>query len=180
MGYKNYLKIKVVSLTEEAKLIRKDEYKRLKAARRALSQGKEESAAYHSEIFKGLRYHRIWDVRNEARVSNIAYGFLQGHEYKDIERNAIKQVRWMRVQGLVLRYGEGDPSELFDRFQKWKQRARSYFRHVSLERLIQQEERRLAKLEPVVTEDLHIRIVPRHGPDFQLQTSIVPSNSVGE
>jgi hypothetical protein len=163
MPYKQYLKIKAVSLTAEAKLIRKDEIKMLKASLDSAAKGKTQIAEKQEAIFKGLQWHRIWDVRNEARITNIAYGFLRGHEYKDIERNTTKEIRWSRVEGLVLKYGEGDIDELHDRFLDWKKRAREYFREVALARLQEKEEKRLAKLEPVVTEDmeLNVRIVPR-------------------
>jgi hypothetical protein len=166
MPYKQYLKIKAVSLTAEAKLIRKDEIKMLKASMESAAKGKSKIAEKQEAIFKGLQWHRIWDVRNEARVTNIAYGFLRGHEYKNIERNTTKKIRWRRVEDLAMRYGEGDITELQFRFQDWKIRAEEYFRGVALAHLQKKEEKRLAKLEPVVTEDMEInvRIIPRRSP----------------
>jgi hypothetical protein len=68
--------------------------------------------------FKGLRNHRTIDVRKEARSSFIAYGFLRGNDYKNIE-STIKKVDWDRVISLVKKYCENDPRVTLQKFAEW-------------------------------------------------------------
>jgi len=56
-----YLKVKILSLAEESRIIRK-----------------ETRAAKQDSIKNGLYLHRVWVVRTEARVTYLAYGFLRG------------------------------------------------------------------------------------------------------
>lgn len=63
------LTIKVKALAEEAKIIRVEEKK---------FQG------YRRDV---LRDHRIWDVRNEARATQLAVAFMLGKNYKEIEKS---------------------------------------------------------------------------------------------
>ena len=124
----NYLKIKVVSLAAEARLIRKDERKQLKWARAAAQNnayGKgAEYAQYHYKVFFGLQAHRKIDVRQESRASNLAYGFLKGRKFSEIERVSHNKntnpPNWTKVKNLVQRYGEGKEKEILQRFETWK------------------------------------------------------------
>jgi len=120
---KDYLKTKCCSLAEEAKIIRRLERSRIKKGRRAASLGKTEAANYHYSVLFGLRDHRTRDVRQESRHSNLAYGFIKGREYNEIEQSAFKQPNWKRVQTLVEKYGEGDKTILLENFATWKNKA---------------------------------------------------------
>lgn len=120
---RDYLKTKCLSLTSEAKIIRRLERQRLKKARRAMELGKDKSSEYNYRVFFGLRDHRIGDVRNEARHSNIAYGFIRGRSYNEIEKASRTQPNWKRIQELVVKYGEGDKTTLFDKYTQWKNKA---------------------------------------------------------
>ena|SRR5260221_13365701 len=124
----NYLKIKVVSLAAEARLIRKDEHKQLKWARFCKNFSTNTNALkhsdYHYRVFFGLQQHRKLDVRSESRHSNIAYGFLKGRKYSQIEKvqhnKNTNPPSWDRVWNLVRKFGEGSSDELRDRFVEWK------------------------------------------------------------
>ena|SRR5688572_4355364 len=83
-----YLKVKVKSLAAEAKIIRKEE-KRCK----------------NSSLRNGLYRHRIDVVRYEARHTNLAYGFLRGRTYSQIESGAKKPPDWAKVRKMVEKYG---------------------------------------------------------------------------
>jgi hypothetical protein len=88
---KAYLKVKIKSLAEEAKIIRKEErfYK-----------------SRDKEVFWGLRGHRIVDVREEQRAALLAYGYIRGKTYKSIECDkTTKPVNLTRVRDLVIKYG---------------------------------------------------------------------------
>jgi len=83
-----YLKVKVKSLAAEAKIIRKEE-KRCK----------------NSSLRNGLYRHRIDVVRYESRHTNLAYGFLRGRTYSQIESGAKKPPDWAKVRKMVEKYG---------------------------------------------------------------------------
>lgn len=87
-GFTTYLKVKIKSLAEEAKIIRR-----------------EENLAPNEDVRVGLYLHRIGIVRDEARWSQLAYGFIRGLDYSEIESGGSKsEIRWDRVKNLVLRY----------------------------------------------------------------------------
>lgn len=113
---RGYLKVKIKSLAEEARIIRKEE-KRSKGDKR-----------------EGLYFHRIRVVRREARHSLLAYGFIRGRKYRQIEATCKTPPDWSEVQRMVLKYGvEGyrkgfwlrvnkkvAEEELLKRFEEWK------------------------------------------------------------
>lgn len=71
MDTKRFLKVKIKSLAEEARIIRLEE-------RRAKARG-------DYETLTSLYLHRTKDVRNEARATQLAYGFLKGRTRSEIE-----------------------------------------------------------------------------------------------
>jgi len=81
------LRVKIKSLAEEAKIIRKEEGK-------TFGQLREE-----------LYLHRIGIVRNEARHAHLAYGFIRGRTYEQMEANAKSAPDWDHVKRLVKKYG---------------------------------------------------------------------------
>lgn len=83
------LKVKIKSLAVEARIIRLEE-------KRTKDPGLKAS----------LAIHRRWDVRNEARNSILAYGFLRGLPYNVIESKTMKPIDWKRVEKLVEKFGE--------------------------------------------------------------------------
>lgn len=120
---RQHVKVKCVSLADEAKLICKYERERLAKAAYARSQGKEERADYHYQNYWSMRQHRVNDIRKEARIANVAYGFLLGRPYNKIERNSYTQPNWGRIKSLVLLKGEGDKAELEKRYDAWEVEA---------------------------------------------------------
>jgi len=97
---KTYLKIKIMSLAAEARIIRREESK----ARAAWRHNRSNTAA--EQDFWGLRSHRTWNVRNEARVALLAYGYLRGRTYRQLEFNPGSEPDWARVVQLAARYGK--------------------------------------------------------------------------
>ncbi len=127
---KNYLKVKAMSLAAEAKIIRNQEKKRAKQVRHALKNNYENVALYHDKVRNGLYLHRIGIVREEARATNIAYGFLRNKKYPQIESFAYSVPDWKRVEELVLKYVERT-SPRYNRpveeiFKTWKENAILY------------------------------------------------------
>lgn len=102
---KVYLKMKIMSLAAEARIIRAEEKK----------WPGEHTARY------GLHEHRIHDVRPEARHALLAYGFLRGRSYRQLEAAAARPPDWERVGQLVEKFGGGDVRVLRQRFAEWKE-----------------------------------------------------------
>jgi len=82
-----FLKVKVKSLTAEARIIRREEER---------SRG---------ELRDALRQHRREDVRREQRATQVAYGYLRGITYSRIEPNPLTEPDWKRVESMVNKYG---------------------------------------------------------------------------
>lgn len=97
-----YLKVKILSLAAEAQIIRK------------------EARKTKGHVRYCLNAHRKNDVRGEARSALLAYGFLRGRQYSQMESKTHKGPDWKRVEALVRKYGEGDIRERMQRFSEWK------------------------------------------------------------
>ena len=127
---KEYLKIKVTSLSAEQAQIRREEAKMAKWARRsrdgrAKAKSAAEAQANLNNIEKkrqGLHGHRV-DLRRETRAAHLAYGFVRGRKYEEIERFAWTQPDWNRIQRLVEKYSEVDQQIALQRFAEWKDDA---------------------------------------------------------
>lgn len=140
---KVYLKVKIKSLAAEAQMIRSEERKcnigcraRVRI-RRQLRKSNELTTPERTKMerqlvkpsdkamkaFWGLRHHRIYDVRDEARAAHVAYGFLRGRTYAQVEGSAITSPNWDRVWRLVHKYGEGDKAALEKALAEWREAA---------------------------------------------------------
>lgn len=80
------LKIKSKHLAEEPRIIRHEEQK----LRRQLAWNRRENGIpndTYREMYKfnSLVRHRKWDVRNEARATNLARAHIAGKTYKETE-----------------------------------------------------------------------------------------------
>jgi hypothetical protein len=104
---KTYLKIKIMSLAAETRIVRREE-KRWPGA---------------SDVRNGLHRHRIVEVRREARSACLAYGFLRGRDYKALEARPGTKPDWTRVERLALKYAASDARETRQRFAAWKDTA---------------------------------------------------------
>ena len=93
---KTYLKIKILSLQAEARIIRREEG-------RWIINGKR-----NHPIRLGLRIHRKGEVRREQRSALLAYAFLRGRRYKQLEATCYETPHYQRVRDLVCKYGTND------------------------------------------------------------------------
>lgn len=82
------LRVKLKSLAEEAKIIRKEE-------RRT-----------HGRLRDELHLHRVGIVRHEARHSHIAYGFIRGRTIEQMEPTSKTPFSKEHVERLVKKYGK--------------------------------------------------------------------------
>lgn len=105
-----FLKIKLKSLAAEAKIIRKEEKKEL---------------GFRVE----LRDHRIFPVRREARHTLLAYSFLRGRPYREVENKCLRPPDWVKVEAMVRKYGapfggsttqdNEEMAKVMARFKEW-------------------------------------------------------------
>lgn len=102
-----FLKIKIKSLAAESKIIRAEERKVLGFARELSSESNQVYRDEHLETYVGLRRHRTTIVRDEARVSFLAYAFLRGHPPTDVERSRPPEYLVKRAASIVHRFGSG-------------------------------------------------------------------------
>jgi len=83
------LKVKIKSLAAEARVIRLEE-------RRC---GRDDAARC------SLHEHRVGIVRNEQRLSLLAYAFLRGRPLSAVEAKSFAPPDWTRVGKLVEKFG---------------------------------------------------------------------------
>jgi hypothetical protein len=55
-----------------------------------------------------LHEHRRGPLRSEARDTHIAYGFLKGRSYRQIEDEPNDEPNWDNVARMVKKYGTND------------------------------------------------------------------------
>jgi len=102
-----YLKVKVISLADEARTIRKEENKA-----KALGE---------TRLLLGLMDHRKGVVRPEARAALLAYGFLRGVPYHKMEKRCKEEPDWKRVKRLASKFGDGWSNFLESSFKEWRE-----------------------------------------------------------
>lgn len=85
------LKIKIKSLAEESRIIRRQEQKM-----RGKNWGPKSAV---------LREHRLCVVRPASRDTHVAYGYLRGRTYAQLEGSAKTQPNWSAILKMVRSYG---------------------------------------------------------------------------
>lgn len=80
------LKVKIKSLAEEARIIKKEEKR-------------------NPHLQNYLYRHRIDVVRREARNSLLAYAIIRGKAYNDVETNPQSPPNWLAIEAMVKKYG---------------------------------------------------------------------------
>lgn len=114
------LKIKSKHLATEPAIIRHEERKLLRMAkRREYNDTQSILVKYHS-----LSEHRRWVVRNESRATYLARAFLSGKPYSSIEKKVhnhslLRAYIVPRVIDMVLKYGpHGEQKVYFNKETK--------------------------------------------------------------
>jgi hypothetical protein len=137
---KLFLKVKIKSLAEEARIIRLEEQRRkgpkvaaprpgipypvsdvpamLNDQRRSL-RWRRRRPLPEGDVYFALRAHRIHDVRTEARAAQLAYGFARGRPYRSIENNRTGHppIAVMTRVGELLHKYCGGPRQKIDAFK---------------------------------------------------------------
>lgn len=101
-----FLRVKIKSLAAEAKIIRREEAK----YRPQVSE---------NGIYESLHNHRTYDVRNEARSAQLAYGLLRGIEYSRIESKCYDPPNESRIRDNVVRFGIVTKDAALKRVKDW-------------------------------------------------------------
>ncbi len=105
---KTFLKIKIKSIAEEARMIRKEELK-YKRGNHPLRQE--------------LRLHRL-GLRPGQRETYLAYAFLRNRPYRALEASPRTNPNWRRVYKMVEKYGApyftGRNVTIKEAFEDWK------------------------------------------------------------
>ncbi len=126
---KTYLKVKIKHLGAEARIIKAEKEKWLKKAARgranvAKRDGNPPNAPSNMAI--ALHEHRVNCVRKECRDSHLAYGFIRGWHYAQIEARRYTDPDWINVFAIIQRFYNpiyGINMSLEDRFKEWKDAA---------------------------------------------------------
>lgn len=125
---KTYLKIKLNHLAAEARIIKREKEKWLKKAAigRQRAFEKQMQNPTKSIMADSIHQHRLTCVRPEARDSLLAYGFLRGLPYSQIEAKRFTDPNWSNVKANIKRFHSpqyGSSSGIDKRFEEWKAAA---------------------------------------------------------
>ncbi len=85
-----YLKVKIKSLAEEARIIRKEERRALRKASYHRNKQNQEATDAAYSLYCNLQLHRHHPVGTESRAALIAYGFINGLPYSKVENPSSK------------------------------------------------------------------------------------------
>lgn len=150
MPHLHYMKVKIKTMAEEARIIRKEEQKQMGwinflCQKQSFRHGKDEprpderkwpeakenaqemsDAAY--ELFWGLREHRVQKLRREARINHLAYGFLRGVKYSDMEKGSYDFPKLKEIEATAKRFATdlGDNSFKY-MWDHWVDEAKKHF-----------------------------------------------------
>jgi len=113
---KTHLKVKICTLAEEIRIIKRQERK---------------WPGTHP-LRADLRSHR-GGLSSEARSCNLAYGFLRGRDYAQLEQGCYFPPDWDRIEYHVQKFGDGFVKgkpidvdrDVMQRFQGWLATAKS-------------------------------------------------------
>jgi len=143
-----HLKIKLKSLTAEARIIKKEEGKLKRFIdflnERPHKKHKKDEKKPEPRVFKlpenakelldnayldrwNLRDHRRAVLRREARNTHLAYGAIRGIPYSEMESKAFNFPDLKEVERMVLRYGKGGHNALLSLFAKWQEEAITHY-----------------------------------------------------
>ena len=109
------LKIKAKHLALEPGIIRKEENK----LRKQMKYNRDNAVTYWDLERKrdSLCNHRRWNVRNEARATELARAYLAGKPYNHVEKKRNEDVMFQmyivpRIVAMVTKYGKGEQRKI--------------------------------------------------------------------
>lgn len=120
-----------LSETQKARIIKK-----LAKLGDATAKAKATSSFYTTQNqlqWADNRSHRQDVVQVEARVTNLAYGFLKGRAYQEIERSTHRWPPILDVEPVAKRFADEDWRVVGQRYQAWLDAAKAYVKPTSWE-----------------------------------------------
>lgn len=99
---KPYLRVKIKSLAEEAKIIRNESARVSKRVRFAKTDEEKQELM---DLRCRLNEHRRWTVRREARHSLLAYALIRNKPYSSLEEKCREPPSMSRVVKVAERFG---------------------------------------------------------------------------
>lgn len=135
---KTHLRIKIKTLAEESRIIRRETHRWLRNARRGrasveakkkMLEGGEGVSGYcptaenpplRAWMWNSLYRHRVDIVRPSARHALLALAFLRGKPYSSAEQFYYSPPDWKAVWKNVARFSGGFTEQLSSRFENWK------------------------------------------------------------
>lgn len=120
---KEHLKIKILSLAAEARIIRHQEVRARNDARRITKKRGPGHSDVRNEIRQSLYLHRINVVRRECRTANLAYGFLRGTPYIAMERKAHSEPDWSGVLKMICRFSNRKHTDVWPEMRAWMDKS---------------------------------------------------------
>jgi len=115
-----HLKIKIKSLAAEAKFIRHEERKtKPQIERKEVTLSNGHVLRYQTGEYFSLHEHRTGTVRGTARESLLAYGYLRGRTYAQIEQKYHFPPDWKEVLKAIKRFDAAKGNLTEETFAEW-------------------------------------------------------------
>ena len=111
---KQYLKIKTKTLAAESRYIKLERKRALAAWRHNRDNTGAETRV------RGMDNHRKFMVKPMARATCLAYGFLRGRSYEQMEPIRYSSPDWKVVESMVMRYSMMEERETRQKFAEFK------------------------------------------------------------
>ena len=99
------LKIRLKELAYEGTCIRKEEARARERSLKCRAAEQEQWENEHRSDFWALRHHRTGPVRIAARETLLAYCYLRGKRYRQVEASCHQPPNWDQVKRLVMKFG---------------------------------------------------------------------------
>lgn len=137
----NFLKVEIKSNASKATYLKLEEKKTLEKARffkivsdrEEKNKEQEEDKALSDEFYsryQNLRDKRRNDLRKTQRHMLLAYAFLRGYDYFEVEDDTKSYPNFDRVEKFVFNYmrDDLDPREIKQRLEEWVQNANDFIK----------------------------------------------------
>jgi hypothetical protein len=127
---KTFLKIKLKELAAEGQANRLEQIRWGRKIAKLRAKHGQAARTFNAEsMVNALSEHKRRVIRVEARHSHLAYGFLRGRRYIEMERLADKPPNWEKVLDEATRFGafyfKGDKRALAQRFAEWQDEGKA-------------------------------------------------------
>jgi exonuclease I len=120
---KEHLKIKMLSLGAEARVIRIQEQRLRNRIRKNRAKQFTKTVDRDESAWASIREHRLKVVRPEARASLLAYGFLRGREYLQMEPKTYTKLDPDRILTLAKKFGSKEQQINMPTLKAWLTRV---------------------------------------------------------